>query len=190
MKASGSLPSYGKPGRTLIALVVSRCSERQRSECHRSAIRPRSSTTWSTPRNARLRLMARPAWPPPTMITSVLRMMSYPSVGVCAEPQNRGPAARRVEVIAAVLTVTKTGTPLLRMSKTADRAFDCMTIFSSCSGLASPSISKETCDALVAVADLAGESEDAAQIDVALDRRLDPVEFDAPRSRDGADAGG
>ena len=32
---------------------------------------------------------------------------------------------------AGVLTATETGTPLVRMSKTADRAFDCMTIFSS-----------------------------------------------------------
>lgn len=51
---------------------------------------------------------------------------------------------RADQAVAGVLTPIETGTPLVMMSNTADRAFDCMTISSSRSGAASPSISKET----------------------------------------------
>jgi hypothetical protein len=55
-----------------------------------------------------------------------------------------GRGGRAPQAMAGVLTPIEIGTPLVTMSNTAERAFDCITICSSCSGLASPSISKET----------------------------------------------
>jgi len=52
----------------------------------------------------------------------------------------RRPFARQTRV--GILTPSVTGTPFVSTSNTAERAFDCITIFSSCSGVASPSISK------------------------------------------------
>ena len=45
---------------------------------HRSAIRPRSTTTWSAPCAVRQRLTARPAWPAPTIRVSTARMVLFP----------------------------------------------------------------------------------------------------------------
>ena len=86
--------------------------------------------------------------------------------------RRRRPA--RSQTVAALLTPTETGTPLVRTSNTAERAFDCITICSSSSGCASPSMSKVTRDRLEAVTHLLREAKDAAQIDVAFDFRLRP----------------
>src|SRR5260221_12795098 len=54
---------------------VIRRNESQRRERQVSAMRPASITTWSTPAFARCQLVARPAWPAPTIATSTLRSM-------------------------------------------------------------------------------------------------------------------
>src|SRR6185312_5918993 len=59
-------------------LGVSSRSEFQRALRHRSAIRPRSTTTWSAPWAVRQRLTARPAWPAPTIRVSTARMVLFP----------------------------------------------------------------------------------------------------------------
>ena len=65
MNPSGSGPRYDQPGSRLIQFGVSRRSESQRCDRQRSAVRPRSSTTWSTPASVSSWLTARPAWPAP-----------------------------------------------------------------------------------------------------------------------------
>ena len=59
--------------------LVAHCNAlREAARSFRARLAPRTST-WSTPRRARFRLMTSPAWPPPTMMTSVVCMMSCPS---------------------------------------------------------------------------------------------------------------
>ena len=77
------------------------------------------------------------------------------------------------------------GTPLASTSNTAERAFDCMTICSSSSGCASPAMSNET---RIASKHLFRQAENAAQVDVALDRRFGLGEPDTARRGDICDA--
>ena len=76
------------------------------------------------------------------------------------------------------------------MSKTAERFWDWATTAAISSLVASASMSKVTRMRAEAVADVGVDAEDAVQVHVALDARLDRVELDAAVLGDGGDAGG
>jgi len=78
---------------------------------------------------------------------------------------------------------SETGTPLLSTSKTAERARDCSTISRRPLGRVTFHGEVDR-DLLVTVADLVGHPDDALQVDVAGDRRLDAGEGDTAGSGD------
>jgi hypothetical protein len=138
MKPSGSGPAPRAPGRVLSQFGVRRRREAQLCERQRSPARPCSSTTWSMPCPSRQRLMASPDWPPPMITTS--HRMGY--AFHAAARALAGPPAS--QLTGADVTATETGAPLVRRSRTAERACDCATIARSVSALASPEMAKET----------------------------------------------
>ena len=101
-------------------------SESQRSVFHELATSPRSTTTWSTPRSLRQRLIARPLWPPPMTTVVADRAGVGAGLGRCSAGQ---------------LTTTVTFVGLVTMSYTAERFCDCATIASMSSAEASASMS-------------------------------------------------
>src|SRR5437667_12340121 len=76
MNPSGLGPAYSAPGSLTLQLGVTRQNESQRRVRHVSATRPASSTTWSTLAWLRYQLVARPAWPAPTIATSTAEVIS------------------------------------------------------------------------------------------------------------------
>ena len=88
------------------------------------------------------------------------------------------------------LTSIVTGTPLVIMSKTAERARDCSTSASSFSAGALPFTSKPTRMAANPLRTSGFEPEDAVQVDVALHGRGDLGQLDAAGGGDVGEAGG
>src|SRR3989442_4577566 len=76
MNPSGSGPAYSAPGSFTLQFGVTRQKESQRRVLHVSATRPASRTTWSTLAWVRYQLVARPAWPAPTIATSTPELIS------------------------------------------------------------------------------------------------------------------
>src|SRR3954465_12279681 len=99
MKPSGSGPVYRKSGRRLSQFGLSSRSDSQPEEAQRSATRPRSRTTCSTPDVVSSLLTARPAWPAPMTTTGMRDIMSPglhvdDHVGAVGQPVvDRRPAA-------------------------------------------------------------------------------------------------
>ena len=90
----------------------------------------------------------------------------------------------------SAMTPTSTGTPLVTMSKTAERACARSTTSRSFSGGASPCDLEAHADLAEAVAHLVGEAERAADVHVALERRLDGGQAHLARGRDVDQRGG
>ena len=133
--------------------------------------------------------MARPAWPAPMTRVWVVGMVVLLGAG------RRGPAGRSVTGRRRrtggqpASTEMATGTPLVSTSKTAERLRDCSTTLRELLGVVAAEHEADA-DLLVAVADLVRQPEDAEQVDVALDGRLDRVEVHAAGRGDVGDAGG
>src|SRR5580765_7809934 len=144
MKPSRSWPSYWNPGRRVIQFGVRRCSESQLWLRQRWASLPRSSTTCSIPRSDRQRLMASPACPAP--MTTVVASGTVPSTSADAEV-NRHTVGEHIEHRRARAGLFDDLAQLLGGRVAGNREADA--------------------DALVAVADLVGQPQEAPQIDVA-----------------------
>src|SRR5690242_16955493 len=155
MKPSGSGPVYRKSGRRLSQLGLNSRSDSQRADAQRSPTRPRSSTTWSTPDVVSSRLTARPAWPAPMTTTGMPDIVS-PRRDVDDDVGSVGQDVVDGRPAPGLLDQLR---ELLRGRVAVDRE-------------AHPDLPVSVPDAVV-------QPEDAQQVDVALDGRLDPVQGDA-----------
>src|SRR3984957_14787758 len=155
----------------LCQLGVSSRSESQRSRRQEFATSPRSSTVWSIECSARTRLTASPPWPAP-MTTVVMRSMARPAASGRFRLDDLDRDARWIghDIVH--------GRSFLRLR---DERLD---VFLGRIGVDM----ERDLDAVIAIAHIAVDTEDAVQVHLALKFRLHRAQLDAAVLRHGCHA--
>src|SRR3954464_2958916 len=170
MKPSASSPTYACPGRRHCQFGVRRRSESHRSVRHELATSPRSRTTWSIERAARCQLMARPEWPAPIMIAVADFTTLAPDPPSVDRDEHSGRIGNDVE----------DGGPLLRLrNQRLDVVF---------AGVGTDV--EVDADGAEPVAHVIVDAENALNVHVGLERRLDRMKLDAAPLGDRGNARG